>query len=122
MLKRLPVKYIRDRCKSAYAKDSACKICGSTSGLEFHHYNSMTAMLDRWLRKKKITIVEVDDILGCRDDFISDHYEEIYNKTVTLCKSCHARLHKVYGVKPSLGTATKQERWVLKQREKNGLD
>jgi hypothetical protein len=117
-LKRDAVKYVRDRAKSAYTKDSVCRMCGATEELEFHHYTSMTAMLDRWLRKEKIN---PSDIVEHRDRFIEEHYDQIYNKTVTLCKSCHSRLHKVYGQKPGLGTATKQERWVEKQRIKNGL-
>jgi len=116
-LRRDKIKYIRDKCKSAYNKDSSCYICSSTESLEFHHYNSMTAMLERWLRRKKYSMGTVEEVELYRDEFIAEHYDQIYNKTVTLCKACHTKLHGIYGAKPNLGTAAKQERWV--ERMKN---
>ena len=115
-MKRLPIKYIRDACKSRYNKASKCYICSSTDSLEFHHYYSMTALLDRWERKNGKLKTEAD-VLEMRDGFISMFSPEIYDKTVTLCSSCHSALHRIYGCKPSLGTATKQQRWV--ERKKN---
>ncbi len=52
-LKRDLVKYVRDRAKSQYHKKGACEICGSDEKLDFHHYNSMTMMLDKWLVRNK---------------------------------------------------------------------
>jgi len=114
-LKRDLIKYCRDKAKSKYVKASECYICGSTTDLEFHHYNSMTAMLNKWLKGKLVETAE--DIMSIRDEFISIHHEQIYDKTVTLCKTHHAKLHKIYGVKPSLATAGKQSRWVERQHE-----
>lgn len=117
-LKRIPVKYIRDRAKSAYQKDDCCYICGVESPLDLHHYASVDQLFTKWSRKNKIVIKEVDDILACRDDFIEEHHDELYVGVVTLCKKHHQMLHKVYGPKPLLPTAEKQARWVEKQRNK----
>ena len=118
-LKRLPVKYIRDRAKSAYEKGPNCEICGTSEKLDFHHYFSVDMLFTKWCRINKIKINSVDDILACRDDFIEEHHHEIYNETVTLCNTDHKLLHKVYGQKPLLSTGPKQKRWVQKQRDKH---
>lgn len=115
-MKRLPVKYIRDRCKSAYEKDSSCAICGTSELLELHHYNSLTALFEKWCKKKGYS---EDNVLEFRDEFINEHHSEIYLEVVTLCKEDHALLHKLYGLKPALGTAKKQAAWVEKRREKH---
>jgi hypothetical protein len=52
-LKRDPIKYIRDRAKSKYKKDSECYICGAKTELDFHHYNTLTQLLRSWLEKKQ---------------------------------------------------------------------
>lgn len=120
-LKRDLIKYCRDRAKSKYNKGSECDICGATEELEFHHFSSMTAMLDRWLLRNKIKVETAEDIMSVRDSFIEEHHTEIYDETTTLCKKHHQQLHGVYGKKPNLGSAKKQARWVIKQREKHGL-
>lgn len=120
-LKRDLIKYVRDRAKSQYEKGSSCEICAATENLEFHHFNSMTQMLDKWMRENRVTIETSEEIFRVRDIFISEHYSQIYIETVTLCKFCHAKLHNIYGLKPGLATAKKQARWVQRQREKNGL-
>ena len=117
-LKRDLIKYCRDRAKSKYNKGSECEICTSTNELEFHHFNSMTQMLDKWLAKNKLKVETAEEIMSVRDSFIEEHQTEIYDLTTTLCKQCHLKLHAIYGKKPSLGTAAKQERWVQRQRDK----
>jgi len=114
MLKRVPVKYIRDKCKSQYVKDTKCAICGTTSDLEFHHYYSISELLQKYIKQNRLNI---DDVLEYRDDFIAKHQAELFDLTVTLCSSCHSRLHKIYGVSPKLVTAKKQMRWI--ERVKN---
>lgn len=118
-MKRDEIKYVRDISKSAYKKEDSCYICDVTEDLQFHHYTSMTLLWNKWKRDNNITINNVDDILEHREVFKEEFHEEIYNKTVTLCKHCHMdRLHKIYGKVPALITADKQERWVEKQRKK----
>jgi hypothetical protein len=117
-LKRDLVKYVRDKAKSQYHKGDKCEICGSSDKLDFHHYNSMTMMLDRWLAKNKYNPRTPEEIMDIRDRFITEHYEEVYNATVTLCHPHHVKLHGVYGKRPSLATANKQPNWVEKQRLK----
>lgn len=118
MLKRDLIKYVRDKAKSGYKKADQCRICGGTSNLELHHYNGLTALLDRWIRTNNLSVKTEEDILSVRNAFIAQHTEELYEKVVTLCKPHHARLHEIYGKDPGLGTATKQEDWVEKQRAK----
>lgn len=116
-MKRLPIKWVRDRAKAAYNKAKTCAICGTTEQLEFHHFYTMTPLFEMWARKKKYKIQSDEDVLAIRDEFITDEHDKIYHQTVTLCKPHHAKLHSIYGKEPNLGTATKQKTWVEKQRE-----
>ena len=118
-LKRDEIKYVRDLSKSAYTKDTECRICSRTEELQFHHYYTMTLLWEKWKRKEKIQIDSVEDIMAAREDFKGYHIKEIYQDTVTLCKDCHMnKLHRLYGKTPPLATAEKQKRWVEKQRDK----
>ena len=119
--KRDLVKYVRDKAKSQYKKGNECYICGDTDNLDFHHFYGLTELLDTWLRKKNITIENEQDILDVREQFIAENHEKVYNKTVTLSHQHHLRLHSIYGKRPKLITAEKQERWVEIQREKHGM-
>lgn len=114
-LKRLAVKYVRDLAKSSYKKGDYCEICGSKTDLEFHHYYSMTALLEKWILQKGY---KEEDIISVREEFIAEHTTHIYEDTVTLCKTCHKKLHKIYGIKPNLGTGEKQKRWVERMSNK----
>ena len=118
-LKRDEIKYVRDLSKNAYKKANACYICNTEDNLQFHHFYSMTLLWNKWKKENNIAIKTVDDILDHRETFKEDHHDEIYNQTVTLCKSCHMdKLHKIYGKVPSLATAEKQKRWCDKQKIK----
>jgi hypothetical protein len=117
-LKRIPIKYVRDRAKSRYEKAAFCYVCGAEGSLDFHHLYTVDILFDNWLRTNKITINTVEDIIAVRDDFINDHIYEMFEYAKTLCKPCHKRLHTVYGQRPALSTAEKQERWLDKQRIK----
>lgn len=117
-LLRDPIKYIRDRAKSKYNKADECYICGDTDNLDFHHYHTLSPLLRKWLKGKDYTS---KDVLEFRDEFIEENWAEMYEYTVTLCHSHHLKLHSIYGKDPSLGTASKQMRWVQLQRDKNGL-
>lgn len=117
--KRDPIKWVRDKAKSDYGKGDRCYICGSTEDLDFHHFNGLTELFDRWLLKNKIKINSDEDVVSVRDKFIEEHYEELYIKAVTLCHNHHMKLHSIYGKRPQLHTAEKQERWVEKQRVKH---
>jgi hypothetical protein len=119
--KRDLVKYVRDKAKSKYKKDTKCFICGSKEQLDFHHFFGLTELLDQWLVKSKITIQSEEDILAERDNFIEQHLAELYDEAATLCHSHHLKLHSIYGKRPKLATAGKQKRWVSKQREKYGM-
>tara|TARA_R100000231_G_C5313711_1_gene161243 strand:+ start:913 stop:1284 length:372 start_codon:yes stop_codon:yes gene_type:complete len=120
-LKRDLVKYVRDKAKSQYKKDTECYICGSQENLDFHHFNGLTELLDIWLRKNKLIITEEADILNLRERFIEEHSKELYDEAVTLCHEHHLQLHSIYGKRPKVVTARKQARWVGIQREKHGM-
>jgi hypothetical protein len=117
-LKRDKIKYIRDRAKSAYIKDEECYICGGVENLDFHHFFSVTELLNKWIKEKNLVILTAEDMMGIRDEFIEVHRKEIYDDTVTLCHTHHLKLHSIYGKKPSLITGPKQQRWVNKRRDK----
>jgi len=120
-LKRIPIKYVRDRAKSRYDKEAHCFVCGVDGSLDFHHLFTVDILFDNWLRDNKIKIHSAEDIIAVRDDFIESHIFEMFEYAKTLCKICHKRLHAVYGQRPSLATAQKQERWLVKQMDKRCL-
>jgi len=118
ILKRIPIKYVRDRAKSRYAKDSHCYVCKADGSLDFHHLFTVDILFDNWLKNNKIIIKTAEDIIAVRDNFIKEHDYEMFEYARTLCKTCHKRLHTVYGQRPALHTAQKQERWLKIQRSK----
>ena len=120
-LKRDLVKYVRDKAKSQYKKTGSCHICGSNTDLDFHHYYGLTELLETWIKQNKIIINSEQDILDLRESFIDENRAEVYEYTTTLCHAHHLRLHSIYGNRPKLIPAQKQNRWVEKQREKYGM-
>ena len=120
-LKRDLVKYVRDKAKSKYKKATECHICGSTENLDFHHFYGLTELLEQWMKVNKLKIESEKEILDLRTKFIAEKEDEIYNHAVTLCHEHHLRLHSIYGKRPKLITAKKQENWVEIQRQKYGM-
>jgi hypothetical protein len=120
---RQAVKWVRDRAKKAYKKESCCYICSSEYDLELHHTHSITNLLNDWAAKKRYDISTDDGILAVRDEFISEFHKEIYEDVYTLCNRHHVALHAIYGKSPALSTALKQNMWIEKQKAKfNGDD
>lgn len=117
-LKRYAIKYVRDRAKSKYQKDTKCYICRETEELDFHHFHTLSLLFNRWLIKNRL---DSNDVLEFRDRFIKEHDAELYEHAVTLCHTHHMKLHSIYGKNPDLGTWKKQKRWVTIQREKYGV-
>lgn len=115
---RIPVKWVRDKAKSAYEKKSECYICGTDSDLELHHTHSITILLENWAKSKGYDISTDEGILAVRDEFIEAYRKEIYDDVYTLCNKHHVLLHSVYGKKPATHTASKQVNWIEKQKEK----
>jgi hypothetical protein len=116
--KRIPVKWIRDRAKAAYEKQSGCYICNTNTDLELHHTHSITLLLERWVDKTGYDVSTDEGILAVRDEFIQDHRSEIYDEVFTLCNPHHVKLHAVYGKAPALNTAKLQAQWIEKQKAK----
>jgi hypothetical protein len=120
--KRLAVKHVRDRAKSAYEKGTHCYICGTTEDLELHHTHSITVLLNNWAAENGHNIDTDEGILAVRDEFIEYHYKEIYEDVFTLCNRHHVALHSIYGKSPALTTASKQGNWIEKQKAKYSGD
>ena len=116
--KRVPVKWIRDKAKAAYIKDTKCFICGTTEELELHHLYSIHRLLEDWCEKHEVDISSDEAVLAIRDQFIAEHREQIYSKVYTLCNPHHVRLHTIYGKSPANGTASRQENWLNIQKQK----
>ncbi len=116
--KRLAVKHVRDKAKSAYEKQDTCYICGTSQDLELHHFHSITLLLEAWAKRKGYDITTDEGILAVREEFIAEHRIELYDKVRTLCNPHHVALHKIYGKAPPLGSESKQERWVEIQKAK----
>ncbi len=117
--KRIPVKWIRDKAKSAYTKQSHCYICSGQTELELHHLHSITHLLEVWSSKNNIDIGSDEAILAVRDRFISEHHVEIYDLVFTLCNRHHVQLHGIYGKSPQPSSVEKQRRWIELQRQKH---
>lgn len=116
--KRIPVKHVRDKAKSAYEKQDTCYICNTSQDLELHHLHSVTLLLENWARRKGYDISTDEGILAVRDEFISEHHTELYEQVYTLCNPHHIALHGVYGKTPQPGSEPKQARWIEIQRDK----
>lgn len=120
--KRTAIKWIRDGIKQKYKKGSCCEICGTTDGLEFHHYHTVAFLLENYAKAHGLSLSTKEEILAMRDEFYKTHWHELVEDAVTLCNTHHVLLHRIYGQKPLLSTADKQKHWVQKQYEKaNGL-
>lgn len=122
--KRIAVKWIRDKAKSAYQKQSNCYICQTTSDLELHHLHSVTYLLETWAKRGGVDISSDEAVLAIRDQFIAEHHAEIYELVYTLCNRHHVQLHGIYGKSPAPSSVLKQKRWIELQQEKHvgGVD
>lgn len=117
--KRVAVKWIRDKAKSAYEKESQCYICGTTHELELHHLHSINGLLETWSKKLNIDITSDSAVLAIRDRFIEEHHAEIYELVYTLCNKHHVQLHGIYGKSPMPSSVPKQKRWIELQQLKH---
>lgn len=115
---RIPVKWIRDKAKAAYEKQTECYVCGTHDDLELHHLHSITILLNRWADRKNYDISTDDGILAVRDEFIAEHKIELYDLVYTLCNKHHVALHGVYGKAPAPGSEQRQKNWIEKQKAK----
>jgi 5-methylcytosine-specific restriction endonuclease McrA len=115
---RIPVKWVRDKAKKAYEKQSHCFICGSDQDLELHHLHSITLLLNNWADRNQFDISTDEGILAVRDDFIAEHHTEIYDLVYTLCNRHHVKLHGIYGKAPTPSSVPKQQRWIDLQKAK----
>lgn len=115
---RIAVKWVRDKAKAAYQKQSSCYICNTEQDLELHHLHSITILLETWAASKKYDISTDDGILAVREEFIEQHHTEIYDLVYTLCNGHHCKLHGVFGKAPAPSSVDKQKRWLEIQKAK----
>jgi hypothetical protein len=120
--KRIPIKWVRDRAKSAYEKKDHCYVCNTDQDLELHHTHSLTLLLERWIEKTGRDFSTDEAVLENRDEFIDNHHDEIYRDVYTLCLKHHQALHGVYGKAPPLSSAQKQGHWLETQKAKATLN
>ena len=116
--KRISVKWVRDKAKSAYTKKLSCYICKSAQDLELHHTHSITLLLNNWALEHNHDISTDEGILLVRDKFIAEHHKEIYTDVYTLCNPHHIALHSVYGKAPPLSSTSRQSEWIENQKAK----
>ena len=105
-LKRDLVKYIRDKAKSKYKKGCECEICGDTVKLDFHHFHSLTRLVDKWVKQEKL---EPYRVLEWREEFIEQNDAEIYEYTPKLSHKQPLQLHVLYGNYSLIGTYSHPE-------------
>ena len=79
-LKRDVVKYVRDKAKSRYKKGTECYICGAKTQLDYHHFYSLTGLLNKWLFDNNLN---PQYIQALREDFIEEHEDELYAVSYT---------------------------------------
>ena len=58
VLKRFPIKYVRDYIKKDYKIRDKCFICGSKDNLELHHLYSLSQLWEAWCREHSLKKVE----------------------------------------------------------------
>jgi hypothetical protein len=120
-LKRDPVKYIRDSMKSQYKPREACYICGSENLIELHHLYSVAELWHAWAKANSIKVECEQDVLACRDLFVSENSEYLSNDNLySLCKPHHQRLHAIYGKSYSNYIAKRVKNWLEAQKDKFG--
>lgn len=121
--KRAAIRHIRDGIKSRYVRGSECEACGSTHELEFHHFTTVSLLLEKYCKDNGIVTDTDEQVLAMRDGFYAAHEFELLHDTVTLCREHHVLLHKIYGSKPPIATAQKQRDWVKRFRDRlSGTD
>ena len=110
--KRHPIKWVRDKAKAAYLKKDTCAICGTKEDLELHHIVSLAVLFDAWTSSNGYEITDDESVIEVRDEFISDHYKQIYEDVYTLCNKHHVKLHGIFGKSPGVASSKKQIKWI----------
>jgi hypothetical protein len=121
MLKREPVKYIRDGMKSRYKQREPCYICCSTEKIELHHLYCVSELWDEWSLRNRVVINTPEEIILHRQQFELDCAEKLDNSNLySLCKTHHSRLHQLFGKSYSNYTALKVKEWLERQKARYG--
>ena len=62
-------------------KKALSAIFVETTELDFHHFYSLSPLVHNYVKKNKLL---PENILSFREDFIQEHWAELYEHTVTL--------------------------------------
>ena len=99
VLKRFPIKYVRDYIKKDHKVRDKCVICESKTNLELHHLYSLSELWQKWCFDnsfKQVTSVTI--IKQLRIKFANDNKKFLNSSNLyTLCKFHHNKLHTLYG-------------------------
>ena len=120
VLKRFPIKYVRDYIKKDYKVRDKCYICGSKDDLELHHLYSLSQLGEIWCKEHNLKQVEsVELIKYLRVTFAKDNSKYLNNKNLyTLCRMHHSKLHTLYGQNYSNHLVPKVKKWLDIQKDK----
>jgi len=120
VLKRFPIKYVRDYIKKDYKVRDKCYICGSKDDLELHHLYSLSQLWEIWCKEHNLKQVEsVELIKYLRVTFAKDNSKYLNNKNLyTLCRMHHSKLHTFYGQNYSNHLVPKVKKWLDIQKDK----
>ena len=100
VLKRFPIKYVRDYIKKDYKVRDKCYICGSKDDLELHHLYSLSQLWQKWC-------------------IANNNSKYLNNKNLyTLCRMHHSKLHTLYGQNYSNHLVPKVKKWLDIQKDK----
>lgn len=96
--------YLRNELSSKwvkYIKKKECEFCKEKINLDLHHDISFVKILEETLNElglkynKDLSSYSETEIKLIRQLFLGKHYD--YNVGITLCESCHNKIHKEYG-------------------------
>lgn len=108
---------IRDGIKSKYVKADCCAICDDDADLELHHYHTVSLLVKKYAKELQLDFNDEEVVLSNRDGLYQKYMHELTVDTVTLCHDHHVELHSLYTQEPSLGTVSKQRRWVANKAD-----
>jgi len=121
MLKREPVKHVRDGMKSRYKRREPCYICGSEENIELHHLYCVSELWNAWTQKNRIRVTTDEEARTYRTTFEAEYQEKLSNDNLySLCKAHHSRLHQIFGKSYSNYVALKVGEWLERQKAQYG--
>lgn len=110
------VKRVRAVGKTYYhrLKTDYCYICGSSENLELHHVIPLSVIVQRYKQKtNKEELLDVDVDFIIQNEQVADP-----ENVLTLCKTHHYWVHKLFGKSYGEKIIPKVRNYIEKQRKK----